>query len=399
MSRYNNFSLYSLVAITTLTLSACGGTNSENNNDTPTNHPQFKWADTAASNNFSPLGDITDQTPTFSWSAYTDSGLLATEYNFGHQSINGDDWVEYTVPAASAGCASGGTCSYTPVNKVFAIDEQRPWWVRGKINGQWNEWSDSHVFKVIDVITPPPTGSKLPSGDTASTNPEFKWPRIGTASQYEIGIESQSGSGWKSYRSINCTTTSCTHTPSYGFSVGDQMTWWVRPSGGTWSNGVDFNITRSGGSSDTQNPTVPGSLNSTATTTTSASIRWNASTDNVAVTGYRIFRNGQQIATTNNTNYTDTALQSSTQYTYSVRAVDAQRMYLTTVIRCPSLQTVVAAVVVLIIFSHGRLSMVQHLILLALNDLTVQTGKNTSDLPVSWVAKQVRVHLHLLATP
>ncbi len=43
---------------------------------------------------------------------------------------------------------------------------------------------------------------------------------------------------------------------------------------------------------DTQPPTAPGSLTKGATTTTSIAIAWTASTDNVAVTGYSLYRNG-----------------------------------------------------------------------------------------------------------
>ena len=44
--------------------------------------------------------------------------------------------------------------------------------------------------------------------------------------------------------------------------------------------------------SDTQAPTAPSNLRVTATTSSSVSLAWNASTDNVGVTGYRLFQNG-----------------------------------------------------------------------------------------------------------
>lgn len=51
-------------------------------------------------------------------------------------------------------------------------------------------------------------------------------------------------------------------------------------------------------------------------------LTWNASDDNVGVTGYRIFRNGNQIATTVALAFTDTGRSRQTSYTYEVRAID-----------------------------------------------------------------------------
>ncbi len=74
---------------------------------------------------------------------------------------------------------------------------------------------------------------------------------------------------------------------------------------------------------DTQPPTVPTGLTVTGTTTSTASLSWTASTDNVGVTGYKIYRGGSQIATTSVTSFTNTGLAASTTYSYQVSAYDA----------------------------------------------------------------------------
>jgi chitodextrinase len=51
-------------------------------------------------------------------------------------------------------------------------------------------------------------------------------------------------------------------------------------------------------------------------------LSWKASTDNVGVTGYIIYRNGTQIGTTASTSYQSTGLKASTSYTYCVAAQD-----------------------------------------------------------------------------
>ncbi|WP_084558108.1 fibronectin type III domain-containing protein [Hamadaea tsunoensis] len=79
----------------------------------------------------------------------------------------------------------------------------------------------------------------------------------------------------------------------------------------------------SGGGGDTAAPSVPGGLASPSQTSASISLTWNASTDNTGVTGYRVLRNGTQIATTTTTGYTDVGLAAGTSYTYTVAAYDA----------------------------------------------------------------------------
>jgi chitodextrinase len=74
---------------------------------------------------------------------------------------------------------------------------------------------------------------------------------------------------------------------------------------------------------DTQPPTVPTNLTVTNISTSTVSLTWATSTDNVGVAGYKIFRNSTQIAATTVTNFTDTSLAASTTYLYTVSAYDA----------------------------------------------------------------------------
>ena len=74
---------------------------------------------------------------------------------------------------------------------------------------------------------------------------------------------------------------------------------------------------------DTIAPSAPASLSATATSASTVSLAWGASTDNVAVTGYRILRNGAYLTTVTSTSFNDSGLASSTTYTYSVSALDS----------------------------------------------------------------------------
>jgi chitodextrinase len=61
----------------------------------------------------------------------------------------------------------------------------------------------------------------------------------------------------------------------------------------------------------------------TTRTATSIGLRWNPASDNVGVTGYRIYRNGRRVATVTATSYTVTGLRCGTTHTIGLTAVDA----------------------------------------------------------------------------
>ena len=73
---------------------------------------------------------------------------------------------------------------------------------------------------------------------------------------------------------------------------------------------------------DTSAPTRPSGLSATNTTVTSTVLSWSASTDNVGVTGYKVFQNGNEIAEVTGTSYSVSGLNASTQYTFTVAAFD-----------------------------------------------------------------------------
>jgi exo-1,4-beta-D-glucosaminidase len=94
----------------------------------------------------------------------------------------------------------------------------------------------------------------------------------------------------------------------------------VRISG--WNTGTQT-IPAGGGGGDNQAPTVPGNLRGTGVTAGSVSLAWDASTDNVGVTGYDVFVNGSQNTTVTGTSATVSGLTASTSYDFTVRARDA----------------------------------------------------------------------------
>jgi hypothetical protein len=74
---------------------------------------------------------------------------------------------------------------------------------------------------------------------------------------------------------------------------------------------------------DTTPPSVPSGLTVSAVSSSQINLAWTASTDNVGVTGYNVYKNGAKLGTTANTSYSATGLSAGTAYSFTVAAYDA----------------------------------------------------------------------------
>lgn len=73
---------------------------------------------------------------------------------------------------------------------------------------------------------------------------------------------------------------------------------------------------------DVQDPSVPTGLAASAIGDAQATLSWTASSDNVAVAAYLVYRNGALVQSTRSLSVTDAGLSPSTSYSYTVAAVD-----------------------------------------------------------------------------
>lgn len=98
-----------------------------------------------------------------------------------------------------------------------------------------------------------------------------------------------------------------------------------------WALGAStgFNVrTFVGG--DTTPPSTPVLRDVVPATPTQINIVWDAATDDYQLSGYRLFRDGVQIATTTQTSFSDSGLTPSTLYTYTVDAFDSSSNFSST---------------------------------------------------------------------
>jgi endonuclease I/chitodextrinase len=74
---------------------------------------------------------------------------------------------------------------------------------------------------------------------------------------------------------------------------------------------------------DNENPTVPTNLVASNISDTSVDLNWTASTDNVAVISYDVYRDGSIVGNSTSTSFSDSGLTPNTNYSYYVVAKDA----------------------------------------------------------------------------
>ena len=150
------------------------------------------------------------------------------------------------------------------------------------------------------------TSSPAPGSGTTSTSASFSFTRTGTG-PFRCSLDGAAYAQCSSPTALHGIATG-THTFSV-YAFNDSLI--GPPASVAWS------VVAS-----TAAPSIPTGLAATAGDT-QVSLSWSASTSAVGIAGYRVFRNGSQVAQATNTNYTDSGLANGTTYTYTVEALDA----------------------------------------------------------------------------
>ncbi|WP_231891328.1 fibronectin type III domain-containing protein [Paenibacillus swuensis] len=177
--------------------------------------------------------------------------------------------------------------------------------------------------------TPPPdtqaptAPGALSAGTVTNTSIALSW----TASSDNTGV-----TGYDVYRgTVLAGTVTGTAFTATGLPPNTAYTFTVKAKDAAGnisaaSNAVTATTSGTTPPPDTQAPSAPAGLSAGAVTSSSIAVSWNASTDNVAVTGYNVY-NGSALAgsTTGSgaTSFTVTGLAANTTYSLTVKAKDA----------------------------------------------------------------------------
>ncbi len=229
----------------------------------------------------------------------TFTGLVVDDYTFTITDAYGDGICcsygsgSYSLSSSSGAFKTGGD---------FGSSEATPFCIEADSGG------DTEA---------PSTPTNLTASNITETTANLSW----NASSDNVGV-----TGYDVYQGTNnignvtgtsANITGLTASTSYTFSIRA-----IDAAGNesAASNAVNFN-TSSG--VDTQAPSAPTSLSASNITQTTVDLSWNASTDNVGVTGYDVYQGTTNIGNVTGTSANITGLTASTSYTFSIRAIDA----------------------------------------------------------------------------
>jgi hypothetical protein len=170
-----------------------------------------------------------------------------------------------------------------------------------------------------------PTGT-LPSGTTSTTL------SLSTNENATCRYSTTAGVSYSSMTNTFSTTGGTSHSTTIsGLSDGDFYSYCVRCQDDSGNvNTSDYGISFSVAvppiipEPDLEPPTIPSCFLSSSVSSSQINLTWTASTDNLGVAGYTIYRDELEVDTSPTNSYSDTGLSPSTTYTYTVSAYDAE---------------------------------------------------------------------------
>ncbi|MGJ8591374.1 MAG: GEVED domain-containing protein [Aquaticitalea sp.] len=196
-----------------------------------------------------------------------------------NKSSGAQSYSDFTTTSTNLTKGSGYTLTVTPTWTGTVYSEGYAAWIDYNDDGDFNDTGEQIFSKAASQTTPVSGTFTVPTG-TANGNK-----RLRVSMKY------------------NGIPTSC-ETFSYG-------------------EVEDYTVNIQSATTDTTAPTAPTNLTATGTTQTTTTLSWNASTDNVGVTGYNVYQGTTLIATVTTTTRQVTGLSAGTGYSFRVTAKDA----------------------------------------------------------------------------
>jgi chitodextrinase len=247
-------------------------------------------------------GAVTSSSVTLSWTASTD--------NVG---VTGYDVYNGTALAASVTTTSASVSG-------LAANTSYSFTVKAK-DAAGNVSAASTALSVKTAAAADTTAPTAPTGLTASAVTSSSVTLSWTASTDNVGV-----TGYDVYNgtalAASVATTSAslsglTANTSYSFTVK------AKDAAGNVSAASTALSVKTAAAADTTAPTAPTGLTSSAVTSSSVTLSWTASTDNVGVTGYDVYNGATLAASVATTSVSVSGLAANTSYSFTVKAKDA----------------------------------------------------------------------------
>ncbi len=221
-------------------------------------------------------------------------------------SSNTTTWNGHTYPIITTTNLGGGEVGHISSTGALRLGKAI-WYMLARIAG-WNGLPQG------DDKEAPTAPTNLQGTVLSVTSAQLSW----NASTDNVAV-----TGYRIYRNGTFINTSATTSfVDNGLSVGNIYSYYVTAVDAA-GNESDQSLSVNVNTNDTWAPIAPTNLQSTVLSVTSAQLSWTASTDNVGVTGYRIYRGGTLINTSVTASYTDNGLSVGNIYSYYVTAIDA----------------------------------------------------------------------------
>ncbi|GAA1394414.1 DUF4832 domain-containing protein [Catellatospora coxensis] len=257
-----------------------------------------------------------------------DSG--SNRYNLPLTGVDARSWLAGASTVTGSVTVPGGAVAgnyklalWLP-DPTAALQSRPEYSIRLANTGTWDAAKGYNVLASAVTVgsctgdcTAPSTPIGLTVSGVTNTSVSLSW----SAATDNVGV-----AGYQVFRGgtqVGAPTgTSFTDT---GRSPGQTYQYTVRAvdaAGNVSGSSATVSATTTGCSGDCIAPSAP-ALSSPGKSDTTVSLSWTASTDNVGVTGYEVFRGATLVGSPAGTSYTDTGLTASTAYSYTVKARDA----------------------------------------------------------------------------
>src|SRR5437879_3706479 len=241
------------------------------------------------------------------WASGTDNvGVVGVQFKLDEVNLGAEDTTNTYSISWNSTLVANGTHTLTAVARDAA----------------GNLTTSAPVSATVANDTIPPVISSVSAFNISSAAATITWAtNEASDSQVEYGLTTAYGSSTPLNSSLltahAVTLTGLQATTLYHYRVKS------RDAAGNLATSADFTLTTLIAVPDLTPPSGPTNLSASAVSSSQIKLSWTASTDNVGVAGYTIYRGGAQVGTTALTSYSDTSLSPSTTYTNTVAAYDA----------------------------------------------------------------------------